>query len=141
MSGIVPPIIAAGARLVTASSAFWVISALLPAELAPGAEPIIARKCRHPHSVMRDVRYDNAAPAARDAELCRFRPPAVDVELRPRKPVWPLRHRRFVPRKVFRRTVDVLIAGKDHEPIAKTRSRILKLDRLRLRGPNGARDE
>jgi len=64
---------------------------------------------------MRDARYDDAAPAAGHAELGGFR----NVKLRPRKPVWPLRHRGFVPRKVLGGTVDVLVAGKDHQWIAK----------------------
>jgi hypothetical protein len=54
---------------------------------------------RHPHALMRDTRHDDATPVAGDAKLCGFRLPAGNVELRPRKPVWPLRHRRFVPRK------------------------------------------
>ena len=54
---------------------------------ASRAEPIIAGKCRHPHPLMRDARHDNAAPAAGHAELCGFRPPALKVELRPRKSV------------------------------------------------------
>src|ERR1051326_582382 len=39
----------------------------------PGAEPIIAGKCRHPHSLMSDARYDNPAPTAGHSELCGFR--------------------------------------------------------------------
>ena len=74
---------------------------------------------------MRDTRHDNGAPAAGHAELCGFRLAAGKVELRPRKPVWPLRHRCFVPRKVFGRTVDVLVAGKDHQRIAKKTNDIL----------------
>ena len=74
---------------------------------------------------MRDTRHDDAAPAAGHAELCGFRLAAGKVELRPRKPVWPLRHRRFVPRKVLGRTVDVLVAGKDHQRIAKKTNDIL----------------
>jgi hypothetical protein len=35
------------------------------------------------------------------------------------KPVWPLRHRGVVLRKALGRTVDVPVAGKDHERIAK----------------------
>jgi hypothetical protein len=74
---------------------------------------------------MRDARYADAAPAAGHTELSGFRLPAGNVELRPRKPVWTLCHRRSVPRKVLARTVDVLIAGKDHQWIAKQTSDIL----------------
>ena len=55
----------------------------------------------------------------------RFGLAAGKVERRPRKPVWPLRHRCFVPRKVFGRTVDVLVAGKDHQRVAKKTNDIL----------------
>ena len=68
---------------------------------------------------MRDTRHDDTAPAAGHADLCGFRLPAGNIELRSRKPVWPLRRRGFVPRKVLGRTVDVLVAGKDHQRIAK----------------------
>src|SRR6516165_9367909 len=96
------------------------------AELAPGAaKPIIGGEGRHPHALMRDTWHDNAAPAAGHAELCGFGLPAGKVELRPRKPVWPLRYRRFVPRKVLGRTVDVLVAGKDDQRVAKKTNDIL----------------
>jgi len=96
------------------------------AELAPVAtKPIIGGKDRHPHALMRHARYDNTAPAAGHSELCCFRLPASNVELRPRKPVRPLLHRRLVPRKVLGRSVDVLIAGKDHQRISKKTNDIL----------------
>jgi len=50
-------------------------------------KPIIGRKGRHPHAFMRDAGHDDAAPAAGHAELCGFRLPTGNVELRPRKPV------------------------------------------------------
>src|SRR3954464_12776799 len=53
------------------------------------------------------------------AEPCGFRPAALEVELRPREPVRPLRHRGVVLRKVFSRPVDVLVTGKDHERVAE----------------------
>ena len=97
-----------------------IIRLALGAELAPGAtKPIIGGEGRHLHALMRDTRHDNAAPAAGDAELCGFRLAVGNVELRSRKPVWPLRHRGVVPRKVLGRTVDVLVAGKDHQRIAE----------------------
>ena len=92
----------------------------LRAQLAPNAaKPVIGGEGRHPHALMRDARHDDSAPSAGHPELGGFRLPAVNVELRPRKPVWPLRHRGVVPRKVLGRPVDVLVAGKDHQRIAK----------------------
>ena len=55
----------------------------------------------------------------------RFGLAAGKVERRPRKPVWPLRHRGFVPQKILGRTVDVLVAGKDHQRVAKKTNDIL----------------
>ena len=74
---------------------------------------------------MRDTRHDDATPAAGHAELCGFRPPVGNVELRPGKPVGPLRHRGFVPRKILGRAIDVLVAGKDHQRVAKKTNDIL----------------
>src|SRR5262249_56708014 len=88
-------------------------------------EPIIGGEGRHPQAVMRDARYDDAAPPAGHGELGGFRLPVGNVKLRPRKSVWPLRHRGFVPRKVLGGTVDVLVAGKDHQWIAKQTNDIL----------------
>src|SRR5207244_11463315 len=68
---------------------------------------------------------EDAIPTAGHAKRCGFRLPAGNVELRPLKPVWPLRHRGFVPRKVLGRTVDVLVAGKDYQRIAKKTNDIL----------------
>jgi len=93
----------------------------LAAELDPdAAKPIIGGEGRHPHALMGDARHDDSAPAAGHAELGGFRLPAINVEPCPRKPVWSLDHRGVVPRKVLGRPVDVLVAGKDHQRIAKT---------------------